>query len=65
MASDKKPRKANKGKYTNPKTGEFRHTDGDRRRRGGPNVDQAIRDKKIRQSFTGGIPEDEPPTTAE
>ncbi len=61
MASDKKPRKANKGKYTNPKTGEFRHTDGDRRHRGGPNADRAIRDKKIRQSFTGGIPADDPP----
>ena len=61
MASDKKPRKANKSKYRNPKTGEFRHTDGDRRRRGGPNVDQAIRDKKTRQTFTGGIPEDAPP----
>ncbi len=61
MASDKKRKQAKKGKYTNPKTGEFRHTDGDRRRRGGPNVEQAIRDKKTRQTFTGGIPVDEPP----
>lgn len=61
MASDKKPKKANKAKYTNPKTGEFRHADGDRRRRGGPNVDQAIRDKKTRQVFNGGIPTDDPP----
>jgi len=65
MASDKKPRKANKVKYTNPKTGEFRHSDGDRRRRGGPIADQAIRDKKIRQSFTGGIPTDDSPTSEE
>ena len=58
MASDKKPRKANKSKYANPKTGEFRHSDGDRRRRGGPTADQAIRDKKIRQTFNGGAPVD-------
>lgn len=59
MAGDKKPKKANKGKYAT-KTGEFRHTDGDRRRRGGPTADQAVRDKKTRQSFTG-IPADDPP----
>ena len=61
MANDKKRRKANKSKYANPKTGDFRHTDGDRRRRGGPTADQAIRNKKIRQTFTGGIPTDTPP----
>lgn len=61
MASDKKRPKANKGKYANPKTGEFRHTDGDRRRRGGMTADQGIRDKKARQSFTGGTPVDDPP----
>jgi hypothetical protein len=64
MASDKKPRKAKKSKYANPKTGEFRHTDGDRRHRGGPTADQGVRDKKTRQTFTGGIPTDEPPTTS-
>lgn len=60
MASDKKQKQAKKGKYAT-KTGEFRHTDGDRRRRGGPSVDQAIRDKKTRQTFTGGVPTDDPP----
>jgi hypothetical protein len=59
MASDKNNR-AKKKKYAT-KTGEFRHSDGDRRRRGGPSADQATRDKKIRQAFTGGIPADEPP----
>jgi hypothetical protein len=62
MASDKKPNKAKKSKYTS-KTGEFRHTDGDRRRRGGPTADQATRDKKRRQTF-GGIPTDDPPASA-
>ena len=59
MASDKKPKKAKKSKYAT-RTGEFRHSDGDRRRRGGPTADQATRDKKTRQTF-GGIPADEPP----
>ena len=59
MAHDKKPNKAKKSKYAS-KTGEFRHTDGDRRRRGGPTADQATRDKKLRQTF-GGIPTDHPP----
>jgi hypothetical protein len=60
MSSDKKPRKAKKSKYANPKTGEFRHSDGDRRQRGGPTADQATRDKKTRQTF-GGTPADDPP----
>ena len=64
MAADKKPNKAKKAKYANPKSGEYRHSDGDRRRRGGPSADQATRDKKIRQSFTGGIPLDDPPASA-
>jgi hypothetical protein len=62
MASDKKRAKANKSKYTNPKTGEFRHTDGDRRRRGGMTADQAGRDKKARQGFSGGAPAGDPPS---
>jgi hypothetical protein len=60
MASDKKPNKAKKSKYAS-KTGEFRHSDGDRRRRGGPSADQATRDKKIRRAFDGGVPTDDPP----
>ena len=60
MASDKKRKQAKKSKYAT-KSGEFRHSDGDRRRRGGASADQGIRDKKIRQTFTGGIPVDDPP----
>lgn len=60
MASDKK-NKARKKKYAT-KSGEFRHTDGDRRHRGlGAAAKQATRDKKLRQTFDGGIPIDEPP----
>jgi hypothetical protein len=62
MASDKK-NSAKKKKYAT-KTGEYRHSDGDRRRRGGPSADQASRDKRARQSFTGGTPVDNPPPAA-
>jgi hypothetical protein len=58
-----KKNRARKSKYAT-KSGEFRHTDGDRRRRGGPDVNQAIRDKRARQTFGGGIPLDEPPRGA-
>ena len=62
MSRDKKPKKANKRKYTDPKTGNYRHADGDRRRRDvGPDVKQAIRDKQIRREFDGGTPTDDPP----
>ena len=61
MASDKKSQKAKKSKYAT-KTGEFRHTDGDRRWRGAmATAKKAIRDKRARQTFTGGIPTDDPP----
>ncbi len=60
MASDKK-RKAKKAKYAT-KTGEFRHTDGDRRWRAlGAAAKKAGRDKRARQTFTGGVPLDDPP----
>jgi hypothetical protein len=59
MASDRKKR-AKKSKYST-KTGEYRHSDGDRRRRAGPTADQATRDKRARQNFSGGIPTDGPP----
>lgn len=62
MASDRK-KYAKKKKYAT-KTGEFRHKDGDRRHRGGATADQGIRDKRARQSYTGGIPVDEPPPAA-
>lgn len=56
MASDKQKRKA--AKKPRPAGVPFRHPDGDRRRRGGPSVDQAIRDKRARQTFAGGVAED-------
>lgn len=59
MASDRKNR-AKKSKYAT-KSGEYRHSDGDRRRRGGASADQAIRDKRARQIYDGGIPVDDPP----
>lgn len=58
MSRDKKPRKA---KYTDPKTGQFRHTDGDRRHRSGASAKKAIKDKKRMQELGGPVPPDEPP----
>ena len=58
MASDKQKRKTAKKPPVPGKP--FVHADGDRRRRGGPSADQAIRDKHARQAF-GGVPEDLPP----
>lgn len=58
MARDKKPKKANKGKYADPKTGEFRHTDGDRRHRGGAYAKDAIKHKRMMQE-QGGLPPDD------
>lgn len=52
MARDKKPKKA---KYTDPKTGEFRHADGDRRHRRGASAKDAIKHKKL-MSEMGGLP---------
>jgi hypothetical protein len=62
VASDR-PRKAKKSKHAT-KSREFRHADGDRRRRGGPTADRAIRDKRARQTFGGGVPADDPPPAA-
>ena len=50
MASPKKRRKAGKVARLQQQptpTKPFRHPDGDRRRRGGPIVEQAIKDKEI------------------
>jgi hypothetical protein len=59
MARDKKPKKANKSKYADPKTGEFRHTDGDRRHRGAmASAKKALRLKRMLQE-QGGVPPDE------
>ncbi len=62
MASDKK-KYAKKKKYAT-KTGEFRHSDGDRRHRDSmATAKKAYRDKRARHTFTGGIPIDDPPAT--
>jgi hypothetical protein len=59
MARDKKPKKANKRKYADPKTGEFRHTDGDRRHRGSmASAKKAVKQKKKFQEL--GLPPEEP-----
>ena len=62
MARDEKPKKAKNKKYADPKTGLFRHPDGDRRHRGGASAKQAIKDKKTQHEFDGGgPPADAPP----
>jgi hypothetical protein len=58
MARDKKPQKAKKGKYVDPKTGQFRHTDGDRRHRGAASAKDAIKHKKLIHEL-GGLPPEE------
>ncbi len=55
MANEKKSKKA---KYSDPKTGEFRHTDGDRRHRRGASAKDAIKLKKLLRER--GSPPDEP-----
>ena len=53
MPRDEKPKK---GKYTDPKTGQYRHTDGDRRHRRGASAKDAIKQK--RQMQEKGLPPD-------
>ncbi len=65
MARDQKPQKAKNKKYADPKTGEFRHSDGDRRHRGGPSAKKAIKDKKLLHELGGSVPVDEPTPDAE
>jgi hypothetical protein len=55
MSRDKKPGKARNKKYADPKTGAFRHTDGDRRHRLGATAKDAIKHKKRMQEL-GGLP---------
>lgn len=63
MSSDKK-KMAKKKKYAT-KSGEFRHSDGDRRHRDAmASAKKAYQDKRTRQSFTGGIPTDDAPPNA-
>ena len=54
MSSDKKP-KAHKSKYADPKTGAFRHADGDRRHRRGASAKDAVEFKR-RMQEQGGLP---------
>jgi hypothetical protein len=49
MASDKKRRKD--AKHKTPRATPQVHPDGDRRRRGGPSADEAVRNKKAQSSF--------------
>lgn len=57
MASDKQKRKQAKSAKPKPAV----HPDGDRRRRGlGQTVNQAIKDKRARQTFPGVPAPDEP-----
>ena len=59
MPRDKKPNQANKKKYADPKTGEFRHSDGDRRHRRGASAKDAIEQKRKLQE-QGGLPPESP-----
>lgn len=55
MARDDKPQKAKNKKYADPKTGEYRHSDGDRRHRRGASAKDAIKQKRLMQE-QGGLP---------
>jgi hypothetical protein len=61
MARDEKPKK---GKYTDPKTGRFRHSDGDRRHCGGVSAKDAVKQKRLLQEQGGLAPDDPEPTDA-
>jgi hypothetical protein len=58
MASQKKRRKAVKltREQKQPRTGPFRHKDGDRRRRSGLTADQAIANKRAMQQLGASVP---------
>jgi hypothetical protein len=60
MASGKKRRKAAKltKARQQPRTGPFRHKDGDRRRRGGLTADQATANKRLMQQLGAPVPSD-------
>jgi hypothetical protein len=59
VGSDKKPNKAKNKRYADPKTGAFRHSDGDRRHRLGATAKDAIKHKKRMQELGGLPPEGE------
>ena len=58
MASRKQQRKQAKRVYEakHPRTGPFRHADGDRRRRGGIRVEDAIAQKRLMQQLGAVLP---------
>lgn len=60
MPRDKKPEKARNKKYADPKTGAFRHSDGDRRHRHAATAAarDAVKLKKLMQEL-GGLPSEE------
>jgi hypothetical protein len=60
MPSDKSP-KPKKAKYTDPKTGAFRHADGDRRHRRGASAKDAIKIKRKMQGHDELPPEPDAP----
>lgn len=55
MARDDRPQKAKNKKYADPKTGDYRHSDGDRRHRRGASAKDAIKHKK-QMHEQGGLP---------
>lgn len=57
MARDDRLQKAKNKKYADPKTGEYRHSDGDRRHRRGASAKDAIKQKKLMHE-QGGLPPD-------
>jgi hypothetical protein len=61
MSARKKGKKDPKGgRSTTGPAAPFRHRDGDRRRRGGPNVDEAIRLKRMIREAGALIPDPDP-----
>jgi hypothetical protein len=60
MVSPKKRRKDAKStrKQQQPRTGVFRHADGDRRRRGGRTYEQGLAEKQVMQQM-GAVPSQE------
>ncbi|MBY0459329.1 MAG: hypothetical protein K2V38_18530 [Gemmataceae bacterium] len=65
MPGDKKPQKANKPKHADPKTGAFRHADGDRRHRHGASAKDAIKHKRAMHEQGGLPPEPDEPAEDE
>jgi hypothetical protein len=55
MPRDDRPQKARNKKYADPKTGDYRHSDGDRRHRRGASAKDAVKHKRLMQE-QGGLP---------